>query len=467
MTERVRIPSARTRILGWYVLLLAVALAVGLLLQRAFLLGEVSDSVNDALDQEAGEFAQLVEVGIDPETGEPFAGDLAAVFTTFLQRNVALEGEAIVTILDGRPYRGDAGGQAYRESELIEVWSAVTESTRATVDTDLGQVRYLAVPITTDEGQAGVFVAAMNMSTRLQSVNDLIRVGALVYGSIFLFASVAAWLVAGGVLKPLRLLGDTARSITETDLSRRIPVEGDDEIAELARTFNDMLERLEEGFANQRRFVDDAGHELRTPITVIRGNLELMSDDPEERAETVALVTAELDSMSRIVDDLLALAKAEQPDFIDAHPVDLVEFVEDIERRAAALPTGAMVVESVEPTVVEVDGQRVGQAVLNLIRNAFEHTPADTKVTLGARVQDGWLHVTVSDDGPGIPEAEQQFIFERFARGQTGKRTTSGAGLGLPIVAAIAEGHGGRIDVESGLGLGTTFTLVIPAEAPP
>lgn len=465
MIERTRVtPSARTRILGWYVLLLAGALAAGLLLQRAFLLNTVNADVDEALDQEIGEFSQLVEVGIDPATGEPFAGDLAAVITTYLERNVPLEGEAVVTVLDGRPFRGDAGGQAYRGSDLIEQWSRIAEPTRETVDTPDGRVAYLAVPILIEEQQAGVFVVAINIEERLRSANDLIRIGALVFGSIFLLASAVAWVVAGGVLRPLRMLGDTARSITETDLSRRITVQGDDEIAELARTFNAMLDRLEAGFANQRRFVDDAGHELRTPITVIRGNLELMSDDPEEKAETLRLVHRELDSMSRIVEDLLALAKAEQPDFIRSHPIDLPEFIGDLAAKAEALGDRPLTVEPAEPIVFIGDAQRLDQAVMNLIRNAYEHTPPDAKVTLRGLADGGRLRIAVADTGPGIPESEQSAVFERFARGAVGRRTTTGAGLGLPIVAAIARGHGGSLELDSAAGTGSTFTIIIPVE---
>src|SRR5690606_16975964 len=243
MTDgRRRVPSARTRILGWYVLLLAGALATALLLQRALFLRQVEGEVNQDLDQEVEEFAQLVEVGIDPTTGEPFAGDLAAVFTTYLERNVPLEGEAIVTFLDGEPFRGDAGGQVYRESPLLDVWGSVTESTRDTVDTLQGRVTYLAVPLFVEGQQEGVFVVAINGEDRLSRADELVRLGAAVFGSIFVVASAVAWVVAGGVLRPLRLLGETARSISETDLTRRIPAEGDDEIAELARTFNSMLD---------------------------------------------------------------------------------------------------------------------------------------------------------------------------------------------------------------------------------
>lgn len=463
MTDR-RVAAARMRILGWYMLLLAGAVVAGLLLQRSFLINEVKTNVNESLDQEVGEFSQLVEVGIDPATGDPFAGDLSAVFTTYLERNVPLQGEAVVTILDGRPFRGDVGGQTYRGTDLIDSWTAITVPTRETVETPEGRVAYLAVPLIVDERQEGTFVVAINMEERLATVDNLIRIGALVFGSIFVVASAVAWVVAGGVLRPLRLLGETARSISETDLSRRIPVEGDDEIAELARTFNAMLERLEDAFANQRRFVDDAGHELRTPITVIRGNLEVMSDDPEERADTLRLVHRELDSMSRIVEDLLALANAEQWDFIRTHPVDLPEFLEEVAVKGQALSDRPLTVEAAAPVVFSGDAQRLSQAVMNLIRNAYEHTPPDAKVTLRARPVGDQLHISVSDTGLGIPEAEKETIFQRFARGRAGRRTTSGAGLGLPIVTAIAEGHGGALKLESAAGNGATFTIIIPLE---
>lgn len=459
-----RVPSARTRILGWYVLLLAGALVAGLLLQRTLLLNQVEAEVHDALDQEVEEFRALAEQGIDPETGEPFAGDLRAVFNTYLQRNVPLQGEGVVTIIDGRPFQGDAGGQQYRGTRLLEEWAAISRPTRRVVDTPQGRIAYLAVPLNVEGDQAGVFVVAIDMDERLEAANDLVQLGALVFGSIFLVASAVAWIVAGGVLRPLRLLGETARSITDSDLSRRIPVEGDDEIAELARTFNDMLDRLQAAFAQQRRFVDDAGHELRTPITVIRGNLELLSDDPDERHETLELVRRELDGMSRIVEDLLALAKAEQPDFIRLHPVDLPEFVQELEVRARSLGDRPLTVEPVAPVVFEGDAQRLHQAVMNLIRNAYEHTPLDAKVVLAAEVERGELRIRVSDTGPGIPEQERNAVFERFARGRAGRRTTTGAGLGLPIVAAIARGHGGSVEMESAPGSGTTFTIIVPVE---
>ena len=463
--RRRRAPTARTRILGWYVLLLAVALAGALFIQRSFMLGQAVEEADEALDQEAAELRQLAD-GVDPETGEPFGTDVASMFDVFLSRNVGVGGEGVMTIVDGEPYRSDVLGAEYGQRlGLLSRWRDVTQPTRDQVDTAEGPIRFLAVPLTSEGDTLGVFVAAIGLRERLDRVDDVIRLGALVYGSIFVIATAVAWLAAGEILRPLRSLRDTAQAIGESDLSQRIEVAGSDEIADLARTFNSMLDRLEESFATQRRFVDDAGHELRTPITIIRGQIELMSDDPVERRDTVALVTDELDRMSRIVEDLLVLAKSEQPDFVVARPIDLAEFVHDAATRAAALTDRPIVVERADAAVVDGDEQRLTQAVMNLVRNSLEHAPAGTRITMGGSRASGAARIWVSDDGPGIPPAEQAHVFERFGRGVQGRRTTTGAGLGLSIVEAIAEGHGGRVELETGMG-GTTITLVIPSAEP-
>lgn len=464
MTERQRRgASARTRILGWYVLLLAAALVAALLIQRSFMYSQAVVQADLGMDQEVGELRQLAEVGVDPRTGEPFGGDLARIFETYLERNVPLEGEGIFTILDGRPYVRDIGGDRFAATALPEVWAQVTEPVRSEVETEIGPVRYLAVPIMFEDEVEGVFVVTVNMAERLEQVDAVVRVGALVYGSIFLLASVVAWVAAGAVLRPLRDLSVTAQTITESDLSRRIEVEGDDEIAALARTFNGMLDRLGEAFETQRRFVDDASHELRTPITVIRGQLELLSDDPDERQATMAIVVDELNRMSRIVEDLLVLAKSEQPDFVVPRPVDLVEFVESIVAKGNALGAGEVAVEEATAAVVVADEQRLTQAMMNLVRNALQHTPDGTEVMVGGVREDERLRLWVTDRGPGIPAAERAHIFDRFARGRAGRRSGEGAGLGLAIVRAIAEAHGGEVGLHSDGG-GSTFTITIPQE---
>jgi signal transduction histidine kinase len=467
-SKRMHSASVRVRILGWYVTLLGVSLIAALLLQRTFLLAQVQTDAESALDQEFEEFQALVG-GTNPNTGEPFGSDVSAIFDTFLDRNVPLAGEGLMAYVNRRLYKTDITGARIAALPQAETWGTLTESTRGVLeDEDLGMVHYLAVPIGVGEEEDGVFVVTVMTRDRLASANEVIRLGAVVYGSIFLLASVLAWVAAGRILRPLTDLTETAMSITDTDLSRRIAVEGDDEIAELGRTFNSMLDRLDEGFASQRRFVDDAGHELRTPITIIRGNLEVMGDDPEDRREALDLVTDELDRMSRIVDDLLDLARAEQPDFIQIAPMDLDEFTNDLVTRARALDDRSWLVESSDHVVIEGDRHRLNQAMMNLIRNVVEHTPREAHVHLGSKLDwRGNVCLWVRDAGKTIPEEDRVRIFDRFARIESGRRNTEGAGLGLAIVAAIAEAHGGRVELDAVEGGGNLFTIIVPSTPGP
>lgn len=409
------------RILGWYVGLVAVAFVAALLLQRGFLIDQVSRDADRALNEEAASLRLLAD-GIDPETGAPFGGDVAAIFDMFLARNVPLEGEGIVTIVGAHPYKSDILGARLAQSSLVSEWSAVNETVQREVETaEFGRIRYLAVPLDFGGDTLGVFVATIFMDSRLSAVDAVGRLGALVYGSIFVLASALAWMAAGRVLRPLRTLTEAAESIRETDWSRRIPVEGGDEIAVLGRTFNSMLDRLEATFATQRRFVDDAGHELRTPITVIRGNLELMGDDPEERQQTVDVVTDELDRMARIVDELLDLAKAEQPDFVQPQPLDLADLTRDVAAKGESLGGRPWAVDAVAKVVLIADRQRITQAIMNLMRNALEHTPDGTPVSVGSRVVGDTAWIWVRNAGPGIPLEDRERLFERFSRGGRGR----------------------------------------------
>jgi signal transduction histidine kinase len=274
-----------------------------------------------------------------------------------------------------------------------------------------------------------------------------------------------AWVIAGRVLQPLRLLRDTARNISESDLTQRIPVEGDDELADLARTFNEMLDRLEEAFASQKSFISDAGHELRTPITIIRGHLDVMGDDPEERRETLDLVRDELDRMSRLVNDLLLLAKATRPDFLQPETVDLDDLTRELFAKASALAQRDWRLSSVGTGRIVADRQRITQAVMNLSQNAVTHTLNGDAVELGSELRNGRVRLWVKDTGPGVPKHEQARIFERFVRLDRAP-AGEGAGLGLAITRAVAEAHGGRVELDSRPGDGARFTVIIPTEPP-
>ena len=312
----------------------------------------------------------------------------------------------------------------------------------------------------------GVFVVAYSDRRAHQQVNQAVVVIIHVTIAVLAIASVLAWIVAGRLLAPLRLLIETARSITESDLSQRIPVQGVDQIAELTITFNEMLDRLQTAFASQRNFINDASHELRTPITIIQGHLELLGDDPQERLETMEIVTDELARMTRFVDDLLLLAKAEQPNFLNLQTVDMSSLTEELYTKATALAERDWRLEHKGVGRIVADRHRLTQAIMNLAQNATQHTNDGDIIALGSDLTNGNARFWVRDTGVGIAVADRERIFERFARGSHSYRCSEGAGLGLSIVGAIATAHGGQVKLKSRLGQGSTFTLIIPLDPP-
>jgi signal transduction histidine kinase len=314
-------------------------------------------------------------------------------------------------------------------------------------------------------GVGGVFAVTADLGREQAEITETTQTSAGVALAVLALAGLISYVVAGRVLAPLRDLTDTARGISETDLTRRIDARGRDEIAELARTFNGMLDRLERAFATQRAFVSDAGHELRTPITIIRGHLELLGDDPAERRETVALLTDELDRMSRFVEDLLLLAKAERGDFLRPEELDLDVLTEELMAKASGLAPRDWRLDGVGTGVLTGDRQRLTQAVMNLAGNAAQHTGEGDEIALGSRLENGSYELWVRDSGPGVAPEDQERIFDRFARAGD-RRHSDGAGLGLAIVRAIADAHGGRVILESRPGAGAKFTIEIPTEPP-
>lgn len=461
--------GVRSRILLWYVALMTVAIVASVLVVRRVLTVQADSRIDASLVQETKELRDLAR-GRDPETGERFRGDVARVLEVFLERNIPVRNEAYVTFVNGRPYlRSSPYVTPYRldqDPELVDRWAGLTTTERGRVsDTPAGAVDYLAVPLRSGDEVRGVFVAAFFRDLELEEIDPAVR-GALGVGlATLLIGSLLAWRVAEGVLRPVRLVTGTAQSISEGDLTGRIEVTGRDEVARLATTFNEMLDRLEDAFATQRRFADDAGHELRTPITVIRGHLELLEEDPEDRAKTVVLVMDELDRMQRIVNDLLVLVKAQQPDFLDLQTVDVSTLTEEVHAKASAIASREWRLDEVGRGKVVADRQRLTQALMQLAQNAAQHTGDGDRISVGSVVSDRQARLWVRDAGPGIPLDQQEDIFRRFARGP-GTRRSDGAGIGLAIVRAIAEAHHGRVELDSGPGRGSTFAVVIPTDQP-
>lgn len=469
--ERVRRRvSARVRILLWLLLVMAVGLVSVATTTRSILLRDVHHRANGLLAQEAGEFANFEERGVDPETGRPFT-DPSRLLREFLVRQYADPDEELIGLV-GRA--GDTPAQIIQPRE-IPVAVPLHEDAAArrrifdspdstgTVDRSSGEIRWAKVAVARAGGETeAAFVVAFHPGRQQAAVNEEFRILLAISGVALLLTTGIGWAVAGRILKPVRLVRTAAAQLTEQDLTRRIPVHGHDDIAALAETFNAMLDRLERAFAAQREFVDDAGHELRTPITIVRGHLELMGDDPDEREETIRLVTDELDRMSRIVEDLLLLAKAERPDFVAPEPVQLAELTADVYVKARTLGERDWQLAEVADVEAELDAQRITQAMVQLAQNAVQHTAPGQSVRIGSRADGHGVELYVADSGCGVQPQDADVIFERFRRGTSRRGARgSGAGLGLSIVRAIAEAHGGRVRLRATEGGGATFVLAL------
>jgi signal transduction histidine kinase len=276
-------------------------------------------------------------------------------------------------------------------------------------------------------------------------------------------------------MRPVDRMTQAARAIGRAaDFSRRLPEPPQrDELGRLAVTFNEMLSQLGEAFATQRRFLADASHELRTPLTVVRTNAEALqrgvAADPVERAETLRAIVRETDRMGRLVADLLALARADAGQPLTRRRLALDTLVLDVYEQEQALANGVHLdLGEWEQVEVEGDPDRLKQVVLNLVDNALRHTPDGGTVTLDLVRRGEEAVLRVRDTGPGIPAEQLGRIFERFYRvDQPRSRQTGGTGLGLAIAQEVAGAHAGRIEVESRLGAGSTFSLVLPVARPP
>lgn len=463
--------SARVRILLWLLLVMAVAFAAVATTTRSILMRDVDSRVSGLLAQEAGEFANFEERGVDPGTGRPFT-DPGRLLRVFLERQYADPDEELMGLV-GRAGADPAkvvqdreipvGLPLHRDAAARRAVFESADST-GTLRRAAGDIRWAKVAIARPGGEPeAAFVVAFHPGREQDRADEVFRILLAISGVALLMTTGIGWVVAGRILKPVRLVRTAAAQLTEQDLTRRIPVRGHDDIAALTETFNAMLDRLERAFAAQREFVDDAGHELRTPITIVRGHLELMGDDPAEREETVRLVTDELDRMSRIVEDLLLLAKTERPDFVTPEPVQLAELTADVFVKARTLGERHWELAEVADGEARLDPQRITQAMVQLAQNAVQHTVPGQSIRVGSRVVGGRIELYVADSGPGVQPQDAEVIFERFRRG-TARRGTrgSGAGLGLSIVRAIAEGHrGGRVQLRETEGGGATFVLAL------
>jgi len=469
-TESPRRPvglSVRVRITTAVALLVTIALAGAGLIVYVVELERIDASVQREVEQELDEFAKLQDNGIDPDTRRPFAS-VDALLRTFLQRNVPDDDELLVGWVGDRPEVWFPDDPLVDDPAFIAAAERlVAAGGTVRLDTDAGEVRITSQPVIQGSSRGALLVVAYLDEDRgeLRATMRTYTIVALL--SLIVVTAAAAW-QSGRLLRPLTTLRRTAEAVSASDLSQRIPVtdrgRGDD-ITALTLTVNTMLDRLEAAFVGQRRFLDDAGHELKTPLTVLRGHLELLdTGDPAEVDETKALLLDEVDRMSRLVSDLILLAKSDRPDFLNLAVTDPTDLATTVLAKARALGerTWLLEIDALDPSErVVVDGQRLTQALLQLADNAVKHTTAGQEIAIGAASDAGTLSLWVRDSGPGVRPEDRERIFQRFGRAAVPERD-EGFGLGLSIVSAIARVHGGRAYVDEG----SRFVIDLPAVRP-
>jgi len=464
--------SVRARVLGAVLALTALGVLVAGGSAHLADRQRMDREIDAVLARSVAEFSRLASDGEDPETGEPFASASRLVYIA-LQRMVPASNEGMLGYVDGKR-RWDApvtvAVRLEEDRELLAALDAYSPPADgrlrpARLTTSTTTWAFAVVPVSGTELEtqdSGMFVVAVDVDAELAPALETFRTFLVFAGVVIVIVGLVGWLLAGRLLAPIAALRRTAQEISDTDLSRRIEVTGDrDDVSELAHTVNAMLDRLEQAFSSQRELLDDVSHELRTPLTVLRGHLELLDpSDAEDVAATRTLALDEIDRMGRLVADLTTLAKVQRPDFVVRAVEDLGLLTDDVFDKARTLGDRAWSLVSRADAEGAVDRQRLTQAWLQLAANAVKFSEPGSAVRLGSRLSDGELVVWVADEGVGIAPEHLATVFDRFERAAAGK--VEGSGLGLAIVSAIAQAHGGRVEVRSQPGVGSTFEIVVP-----
>jgi signal transduction histidine kinase len=371
-----------------------------------------------------------------------------------------------------RPDDGETVSQQRHENELSSKLLSAPAGYSTLNVTDIGEVRLLRMPVQGPGIPRGATVGVgESLATVAQAQHGVAR--AFILAGILALAGalLASYLIGVRVSRPLKRMAGVAARVDAGDLNPRIADPGGlgDEVKVLAEAFNHMLDRLDDAFAGQRAFVADASHELRTPLTVIRGQLEVLAAAPDPSASEVRrvelLVQAEIARVTRLVDDLLLLAKSEHTEFLKIGWIDLPSFVRELWDGISLLATRRFELSPVPAGTLRADPDRLAQALRNLIGNAIDQTSPESGL-VRLRVQalpDERVRFLVEDDGPGLPADQREAVFRRFHRTDSARtRSSGGTGLGLAIVRAIADAHDGTVSAGSSPEGGACFELTLP-----
>ncbi len=374
-----------------------------------------------------------------------------------------------------KPDNGETPPEQAQENRLSAQLSTAPDGYRTLALPDVGNLRLLKRSVSIPGGPRVTIGVGEPLASVASAQRGVAQAFILAAFLALLGALAGAYLIGTRVSRPLRRMAAVAARVDAGDLHPRIhdPDGQSEEVRVLADAFNHMLDRLTDAFAGQRAFVADASHELRTPLTVIRGQLEVLaaqqSPSGAEVRRVERLVQAELARITRLVDDLLLLAKAEQTQFLRIEPIELAGFVQELWDGMSLLANRRFELGPVPPGTLRADPDRLAQALRNLIGNAIEHTAAEEGLVrmLVEPAGSGHVRFVVEDDGPGIPMAQRERIFDRFHRTDSARdRASGGAGLGLAIVRAIVDAHGGRVSAGRSSEGGARIEIELPRFAP-
>lgn len=475
----------RWRLGAWVALVVLVSSAVTFVVVYRGTGSELRHQIDQEIHGDASELSHVLAASDDVQPAQvaqratryiraqPFSATSTLLFAMVPGADTSSNRPELFT--HAKADNGETPAEQAAENRLAAKLRYVHDGYSTLTLPDVGDLRLLERTVVLPGGLRVTVGAGEPLAAVAHAQGSVARAFVLAGILALLGALVAAYLVGARVSRPLRRMAAVAAKVDAGDLHPRIHDLSREagELKVLADAFNHMLDRLTEAFAGQRAFVADASHELRTPLTVIRGQMEVLAAQAQPSEQEVRrverLVQVEISRITRLVDDLLLLAKAEQTEFLRVQSIDLPDYVCGLWEGVSVLARRRFELGNVPAGRLRADPDRLAQALRNLVGNAVEHTAEpEGIVRLGFEAPgDGRVRFLVEDDGPGIDPDQREHVFDRFHRTDTARdRASGGTGLGLAIVRAIAEAHGGAVSAGASVEGGGGVTLELPGFVP-